>query len=415
MNVEQFISARSFSSFSKTFTKSIIYIAIVAVALSLAVILLSQSIFTGFQRSIQDKIFGFWGHIHITDIGVNRSIEPIPMQKNDSLIQAITQYSYSGIKSVKAIEKWDPFVILPGIAQKESLASGLFFKGVDDSFHWDFLKDFIKKGSVIHMRDSGYSRDILLSEQISTQIKADTGMFITVSFVREGQIVKRKLKVCGIYKTGLEEYDSKFALVDMRLLQTLLGWDKNQITGIELYVSNIAEAERISDQIYSEILPSQLYSETIRSKYPNIFEWLALQDINKIFILGLVLLVCIINMSTMLLVLILERTYMIGVLTAIGMTFQRQRKIFLYYAGYIIIRGMFIGNLIGLGIAVIQFKTKIFKLSEADYYLSYVPVAMDPIPIILINVAFFIIILLVMLIPSWIVNRIKPVDAIKFS
>jgi len=193
------------------------------------------------------------------------------MQKNDSLIQAITQYSYSGIKSVKAIEKWDPFVILPGIAQKESLASGLFFKGVDDSFHWDFLKDFIKKGSVIHMRDSGYSRDILLSEQISTQIKADTGMFITVSFVREGQIVKRKLKVCGIYKTGLEEYDSKFALVDMRLLQTLLGWDKNQITGIELYVSNIAEAERISDQIYSEILPSQLYSETIRSKYPNIF------------------------------------------------------------------------------------------------------------------------------------------------
>ena len=225
----------------------------------------------------------------------------------------------------------------------------------------------------------------------------------------------RKLKVCGIYKTGLEEYDSKFAFVDMRLLQTLLGWDKNQITGIELYVSNIAEAERISDQIYSEILPSQLYSETIMSKYPNIFEWLALQDINKIFILGLVLLVCIINMSTMLLVLILERTYMIGVLTAIGMPFQRQRKIFLYYAGYIIIRGMFIGNLIGLGIAVIQFKTKIFKLSEADYYLSYVPVAMDPIPIILLNVAFFIIILLVMLIPSWIVNRIKPVDAIKFS
>jgi lipoprotein-releasing system permease protein len=255
------------------------------------------------------------------------------------------------------------------------------------------------------MRDSGYSRDILLSEQISTQIKADTGMSITVSLVREGQIVKRKLKVCGIYKTGLEEYDSKFAIVDMRLLQTLLGWDKNQI----------AEAERISDQIYSEILPSQLYSETIRSKYPNIFEWLALQDINKIFILGLVLLVCIINMSTMLLVLILERTYMIGVLTAIGMSFQRQRKIFLYYAGYIIIRGMLIGNLIGLGIAVIQFKTKIFKLSEADYYLSYVPVAMDPLPIILINVAFFIIILLVMLIPSWIVSRIKPVEAIKFS
>lgn len=415
MNVEQFISARSFSSFSRTFTKSIIYIAIVAVALSLAVILLSQSIFTGFQRSIQDKIFGFWGHIHITDIGVNRSIEPIPMQKNDSLIQAITQYPYSEIKSVKAIEKWDPFVILPGIAQKESLASGLFFKGVDDSFHWDFLKDFIKKGSVIQMRDSGYSGDILLSEQISTQIKADTGMSITVSLVREGQIVKRKLKVCGIYKTGLEEYDSKFAIVDMRLLQTLLGWDKNQITGIELYVSNIADAERISDQIYSEILPSQLYSETIRSKYPNIFEWLALQDINKIFILGLVLLVCIINMSTMLLVLILERTYMIGVLTAIGMPFQRQRKIFLYYAGYIIIRGMFIGNLIGLGIAVIQFKTKIFKLSEADYYLSYVPVAMDPLPIILINVAFFIIILLVMLIPSWIVSRINPVEAIKFS
>lgn len=415
MNVEQFISARSFSSFSKTFTKSIIYIAIVAVALSLAVILLSHSIFTGFQRSIQDKIFGFWGHIHITDIGVNRSIEPIPMQKNDSLIQAIAQYPYSEIKSVKTIEKWDPFVILPGIAQKESLASGLFFKGVDDSFHWDFLKDFIKKGSVIQMRDSGYSRDILLSEQISTQIKADTGMSITVSLVREGQIVKRKLKVCGIYKTGLEEYDSKFAIVDIRLLQTLLGWDKNQITGIELFVSNIAEAEIISDQIYSEILPSQLYSETIRSKYPNIFEWLALQDINKIFILGLVLLVCIINMSTMLLVLILERTYMIGVLTAIGMPFQRQRKIFLYYAGYIIIRGMLIGNLIGLGIAVIQFKTKIFKLSEADYYLSYVPVAMDPLPIILINVAFFVIILLVMLIPSWIVSRIKPVEAIKFS
>ena len=233
-------------------------------------------------------------------------------------------------------------------------------------------------------------------------------------FIINGNQIKRKLKVCGIYRTGLEEYDQKFALVDMRLLQGVLQWTPEQVTGLELFSNRLSDVEKINEFIYNEILPTEIYSETIRSKYPNIFEWLSLQDINKRFILGLILLVCIINMATTLLILILERTHMIGILSTLGLGQWNQRKIFIRYGVKLLVKGMLYGNIIGLGLCFIQWKWKFIKLSEADYYLDHAPISFNPTLLIFLNLVFFITITISLLVPSYFVSKIRPVNALKF-
>lgn len=198
------------------------------------------------------------------------------------------------------------------------------------------------------------------------------------------------------------------------MLQQVLQWEPAEVTGIEVFAKDIQLVSELNDFLYEEILPSNLYSETIRDKFPNIFEWLSLQDINKRFIIGLILLVCIINMSTTLLILILERTHMIGLLSALGMRSWDQRKVFVRYGVRILTQGMLYGNLIGIGLCLIQWKYKFIKLSEADYYLDHAPVSLNPWTWLIVNVIFFVVISSSLLIPSYLVARIKPVNALKF-
>jgi lipoprotein-releasing system permease protein len=245
-------------------------------------------------------------------------------------------------------------------------------------------------------------------------LRVDTGQSIVLNFLINEQSVKRKMHITGIYNTGLGEYDRKFALIDKMLLQQILQKDSTEVTGIEVFCNDILQADKINDYLYEEILPSNWYSETIRSKYPNIFEWLALQDVTKYFILLLILAVCIINMSTTTMILIFERTHMVGVLTVLGMTRWTQQKIFLRYASRILLSSIVIGNLIGYGLCFIQNKYKLLKLSESDYYLSYVPIDMSVMPVIILNILFFTLILLFLFLPTIIVQSIQPVKALKF-
>ncbi|HRI01598.1 MAG TPA: FtsX-like permease family protein [Saprospiraceae bacterium] len=413
MNVSAFISKKSYASFSGSFTKTIIRISVAATALSLAVIIIAYAVFAGFQSDISKKVFGFWGHIHITDLSVNRSIEPVPIFVTDSLIRSIKEYDYKLKSSSSAIENVHPFAIIPGIINKEEESAGLFFKGLDQRFQWDQFKTYVKEGDV-GLWDSSCIRQILISEQTALEHSWKPGDALILNVVSNGEHLKRKLKIAAIYKTGLEEYDKKFAIIHLDLIREILNWNQSQATGLEISVRNVAQAEQISQIIYDDILPMKYYSETIRNKFPNIFEWLALQDINKYFILGLVLLVCIINMIVMLLVLVLERVYLIGVLSSLGMRVSSIRKIFLYYSSYILFWGILLGNLLGVGFCLLQKKYKFIRLSEADYYLSHAPVSLELWPVLGLNILFFGLIVLVLILPSSFVAKIKPVESLKF-
>lgn len=411
MQIASYIANKTFRSFQKSFARSIIYLSIWVTAISLAVMILAHATFNGFQKEIANKVFGFWGHIHITDISANRSIEPIMIQLSDGLLDSIQNLK---IRNEKVVEKIQSFIILPAIISKDQEQDGVFLKGITEFYDWNFIQEFMKKGKIIAYSDSTYSRDIILSEQTANRLLLDTGRSIIAHFVMNDEHIKRKLKVCGIYKTGLEEYDKKFGIVDQKLLRSILHKDNQEVTGYEVKCISIHDIENTNDVLYSDILPSQVYSESIRNKFPNIFEWLALQNINKYFILGLILLVCIINMSTTLLILILERTHMVGVLATLGMRIWTQQKIFLHFGARIIFWSLLFGNLIGISLCYLQQKYKLIQLSESDYYLSYAPVDLSFGPLLVLNICFFSVILLCLTIPSLIIRKILPVDAIKF-
>jgi len=415
MDVSRFIAEKTYLSFSRSLIRNIIRISILSTALSMAVMIVAGSVFEGFKTQIASKVFGFWGHIHVTDLQVSRSIEPFLIDQSDSVIQLIKNADFVSVGLPKdCIDRLERFVVLPAIVGHQQAQEGLFLKGVDTGFNPEFSKGFLKAGQWMDFSDSLFSRDILISEQTALKVHLQPGDPVIGHFVLDGKMIKRKLRVSGIYRTGLEEYDRKFALVDVRLLQDLLGWQPDQVTGIEIFVKNLSEASLVNQYLYEEILPSNLYSETIRDKFPNIFEWLALQDINRSFILGLILLVCIINMVTTTLILILERTQMIGLLTALGMDLWTQRKIFIRYGVKILFQGIISGMVVGIGLCLIQWKWKLIKLSEVDYYLDHAPVSLNPITWLILGIVFFMTIVASLLIPSWLVSRIKPVNALKF-
>jgi lipoprotein-releasing system permease protein len=403
MNIAKYIAKRSYSSFKKSYTKKIIGLAIAATSLSLAVMIISQSIYNGFQREIANNI---------TDINVNRSVESELIKTNYHILDQIRNMRLPG-EDHTPVRHLQTFLIYPSIAASKTEFEGLFIKGVGLDYDWQFFSDFLSRGNIINYKDN-QNREILISELTASRLRVDTGQSIVLNFLINEQSVKRKMHITGIYNTGLGEYDRKFALIDKMLLQQILQKDSTEVTGIEVFCNDILQADKINDYLYEEILPSNWYSETIRSKYPNIFEWLALQDVTKYFILLLILAVCIINMSTTTMILIFERTHMVGVLTVLGMTRWTQQKIFLRYASRILLSSIVIGNLIGYGLCFIQNKYKLLKLSESDYYLSYVPIDMSVMPVIILNILFFTLILLFLFLPTIIVQSIQPVKALKF-
>lgn len=413
MSASEFIASRSFYSFKKSFTRRILYLSVLATSLSLAVILIAQSIFNGFQKEIAKKVFGFWGHIHITDLQSSQRLDPIPIRLDDSVVARMygVRSSQTGNPLVEHVQS---FIVLPGILSASGQSEGLFFKGVGRDFRWNFFSDFLVGGRVLHPDDSAHHRELLLSDETARRMKIKPGDPVVLNFVVRGELLKRRLIVAGVYNTGLAEYDRKFALTDVRLLQNLLKLDSSEITGIEVFCKDVLEAETANRILYDEVLPENWYSETIREKFPNIFEWLSLQTVNKVFLLSLILAVCIINMATTLMILILERTHMIGVLTVLGMPLREQRKIFLWYAARILGWSMVIGNGIALPLLYIQHRFQAIKLSEADYYLDHAPVDLSIGPVVLINALFFAIVLLSLILPSWLVSSIKPVKALKF-
>lgn len=432
MNLPFFIAQRIAFSGKRSFSRFIIRIAVVAVALSVAVMIATSALIAGFKTEISRKIFEFWGHIHISDTAYSLSFEPQPIDKNQAFYPSLdttrststleplvlwgfetgyeqTKKSHGGIRHIQV------FTHKPGIIRTKTAMEGILLKGVGEDFDWSHLQPYLLEGRPLGLTDTAPSKDILISRQTADRLQVGVGDKFIVYFVKGNDQLRRLFQVCGIYKTGLEEYDRKFAICDIRQVQNLLGWNENQVAGFEVWLDDIRDLDRYNDYIYDEVLPPDLLCVTIRDKFPAIFEWLQLQDYNEIVILALMLAVAIVNMITALLVLVLERTTMIGVLKALGETNMRVREIFLYYAAVITLRGMFWGNLIGIGFCVLQDKFHLVRLNEADYYLSYAPVQLNWLPVLLVNVNTLFITLVFLLLPSFVISKISPVRAIRFE
>ena len=440
MQIEYFIAKKLSSSEGRSFSRLIIRIAIAAVAISVAVMICSTSLIAGFKKEISNKIFGFWGHIHITDndVSINSSILDVyPVRTNQDFypsldtikkVRYFETISWLGqeldreLETEGGIRHIQVYALCPGILEvkskdkkADSEIEGIILKGVSKDFDWEFLSDYILEGSPIELTDTAFSRDILISKQTSQRLRIGVGDTFTFYFVERGEQLRRRFKVCGIYKTGLDEYDKRFALVDIRQLQRLLGWRQDEVGGFEVFVEDIDDLGVITDYIYYEKVSNDFYVESIQDKMREIFEWLELQDINEVVILILMIIVAIINMVTALMILILERTNMIGTLKALGSNNWSIQKVFLYFAAYITAMGLFWGNILGLGLCLLQDQFGIITLDETNYYLSVAPVDFNFWSILMINIGTLFITLVFLVIPSYLVTTISPVKAIRFK
>ncbi len=417
MSFTYFISQKLISSEQKGITRTILYFAIIAIGISVAVMICTTATLKGFKKEISDKIFNGWGHLHITSNYINNTYETIPVDFNPSLVKKLYQLDndvFEKGKKGNVVKCVNTFFQKAGIIQSKEDIEGMILKGVDSSYNWSFVQSYIIKGSRIQ-DFSSESNELIISKLTSERLQVNIGSKMIVHFIIDKQQYKRLFKVVGIYNTGMEEYDKKFVICNANYLKTLENIAPNKIAGYEIYLNDLENIGKIGRFIYKEITPDNLYVTTIKEEQAAIFDWLDLQDINEVVILSIMVLVAIINMITVLLILVLERTNMIGILKALGSPSRDIQRIFLSYAGIIILGGLLLGNILGLGLCFLQLKTGFIKLPEADYYLSKAPVLIDWTSIIFINIGTFIMIFVFMIIPSFLVYKINPIKTINFK
>jgi len=406
VNLEKFIAQRLAFSSNKAFSSLIIKIAALAVALSVAVMIIASSLIYGFRSEIKGKVFGFMGHIRITSHTSNYAFQTKAINKNQIDVQKIL-----ATKGIKHIQE---FATKSGILKSKTEIEGIAFKGVGLDFDWNFFDQYIKEGKNLQLIDTVKSTSILLSKEIARKINANVGDKITAYFIQDPVRI-RPFKVCGIYETGLLEYDEAYVIIDIRHIQKLYGWKENEVQGYELFLDKSEKLEALNSKVEFELIPPNLMSRTLKQINPGIFDWLSLQSLNERVIFILMLIVAVINMITALLILILERTNMIGILKTLGSDNALIRKIFIYKAIIIVGIGIVLGNFFGIGLCFIQDYFKLLKLPQESYFIENVPVRINFLTILLINGATLIICFICLLLPSYFVNKIEPVKAIRFD
>lgn len=424
MAYEPWIARRLMSSGKGGFTRVILWMATLAVALSVSVMILSLALMTGFKREITRKMFGFWGHIHISDPRSIRSYEALPFTYDTAMINSIASIEQVEMEETSANPEGLPaitkggvrhvqsYIYLPGIITHDDQMEGIVLKGVGADYDWPNMNHYNDSTDVW----TGIGDDeLIISHVTANRLRLKVGDKLIVYFVREEGQLKRRFVIKGLYRTGLEENDAKFALTGINMVREILKWDSTQISGLEITVDEIDDIPLITEYIYQHELPAQLYAESIREKFPSLFEWLGLQDINTIVIIVLMLVVAIINMITALLILILERTQMIGILKSMGARDGSIRYVFIWFALYITIGGIVLGNMLGLGLAWLEDRFHFIKLNEADYYLDYAPVMVLPWHLAVVNIGALVIIGICLFAPSFLVSKINPVKTIHFN
>ncbi len=405
MNLSYFIASRTSNQSNRSFSRVIIRIALLAVALSIAIMLVSDAIVIGFQNEIKNKVTSFAAHIQVSKTKTNFSFENEPMPVNDTFVKQV--------KNFGEVSHIQPFATKPGIIKTAEAIEGVVLKGVDNNYSWKAFSDKLLYGTRLSWNDSVPSNEIILSKYIADKLALKVDDEVVMYFVQQPPRA-RKFTVKGIYQTSIEELDKVFMLVDIRQVQALNGWDEKTIGGYEVFLHDFDKLDEINEEvrIASEVTED---TKTIKERYPQIFDWLDLLNVNIEIILTLMALVAAINMVTALIIMILERTQMIGIFKALGATDWVLQKIFIFNAMRLILMGILIGNAIAFFILLVQKYLHVIKLSEESYYVSEVPIHFAWNHIIYINLGAFIFCTLAMLVPSLLVTRIRPVKAIRFE
>ena len=406
MNFEYFIAGRIAIKSERTFSKLIVRIAIAGVMLSLAVMILSIAIIKGFKTEIQDKVRGYLGDVQITRYDLNNSFEHSPF-----IFDSKTEKQ---LKNNPDIEYFYPFATKPAILSANNEIEGINFKGVDKTYNWDYIKKHIISGTIINFSDSTAAmQELLISNYTAKRLKLKVGDDFIMYFV-QNQLRPRKFKIVGVYDIGVEDIDKGFVLGNLNIVKRLNNWQSGEIGGVEIRIKDFNKLKPVSEDIF-EKLPQNLRSYSIKENLPNIFTWLGLLDVNTRVLLILMLIVGVINMITALLIMILERTNMIGMLKSFGASNWSIMKIFLYNAVYLIGIGLLLGNILGLGLGFFQQATHIFKLNQASYFLAYVPIEFHFFDVLALNVLTVVVCLTVLIVPSLLISKVSPLKAIRFK
>lgn len=406
MKATRFISSRIFSFSKENLSSVVMKIAVVSIALGISIMLISIAVIVGFKNQIKEKVVGFVNPIQIQVLNQNESIEETPFIY-DSVLKSKLDLPF--VESVYSTAN------KAGLVKTNEEIHGIVLKGVDEDYDWNYMKANLVAGDVPQYIENERSNDILVSKVISDKMMLNVGDEVRIWFVGENMKTRgRKFLIKGIYETGLTECDERFIYCDLNQIRRLNGWDDNMVGHLEIDVVDGVNSAEANNVIYYKI-PTNLVSYEAKDLYPQIYDWLELQDMNVVIIIVLMLLVAGITIISMLLIIVLERTSTIGILKSMGANNAFIRRIFLQRSQRILLIGMLLGNIFGIGLCLIQKYTEIIKLSPESYYLSSVPIELNWTYILLLNIGTFILWVLMMSIPTMIINNIKPSKSIRFE
>jgi lipoprotein-releasing system permease protein len=408
LNIAAFIARRIAFNRQKSFSRFIIRLAMAATVISVAAMILTLAFTNGFQYTISQKVFNIWGHIRVQPFAPNKSLisEEQPVFRNDTVLRLL--------RSNKDIVSVDAFATKNAVVRSSEGIEGVLLKGIEKGYDFSRLNGFLQSGRWIHFPDSGYSNEIALSSYTANQLKVKAGDKLLIYFIQpDGAPRVRPVIVSGIFKTGIEDYDKLISIGDLKLIQRLNNWDPAQIGGYEVFTGNYRLADTVNNRIFEQ-LPVSWNSRTIRDVYPNIFDWLDLQDITIAIVLVIMIVVATLNLVTCLIILLLERTHMIGILKAFGSPNATIQRIFLYQGAIITVFGIVLGNVFGLLVCWLQQRYGFITLPEEAYFISKAVVRLEWWHLLLVNGGTFLISFLVLIIPTLVVQGMRPTRAIQF-
>jgi lipoprotein-releasing system permease protein len=417
LNINLYIARRIFSAKEnrKNLSHRIVNIALLGIVLGLVVLILSVAIVTGYKSEVGRKVIGFGSHLQVVNLDSNQSFETSPVNQNQSFVPEI--------RNVEGVRHVQVFATKPGIIRTAEEIQGVVLKGIGPDFDWSFFLENKVAGGPFQVQDTIRSNKVWISKQMAGLLNVKVGDNLSMFFVSPPEIVprQRKFELAGIYKTSLEEFDRMFVLVDINHIRRLNNWKNDEVSGFEILVNDFSQLEKQEREIRNILLrhtnPDSpvLQVVSIKEKYRQIFDWLGLLDMNVWVILTLMVLVAGFNMVSSLLVIILERTQMIGILKAMGARNWSIRKVFLYFSVMLILKALVLGNILGVGICLIQKYTHVFKLDPTSYYLEYVPVNLTVLHLVILNVGTVLVTTAMLLLPSYFITKVSPEKSIRFE